>query len=64
MSIRQSDVENYGADLIDMSRRAAAEVLSPALQQLRQENNHLRQLQQRTQNAAIEQALDRSVPTA
>jgi hypothetical protein len=61
--ITQSDVENYGPELIDMSRRAAVEALAPELQQLRAENHQLRHLQQRQQHVEIERALDRSVPS-
>jgi hypothetical protein len=60
--ITQSDVENYGTEFIDFSRRAAVEAVSPALNALRQENQQLRHLQQRTQHLEIERALDQQVP--
>jgi hypothetical protein len=59
--ITQSDVENYGSEFIDLTRRAAAEAVSPALNQLRQENAQLRQMAARSQNANIQAALDREV---
>jgi hypothetical protein len=60
--ISQQDVENYGEELIDMSRRAAVEALGPELNALRQENQHLRHLTARSQRADIERALDQHVP--
>jgi hypothetical protein len=62
MAITQADVENYGEDFIDLTRRAAADAVQPALNQLRQENVYLRQMAQRSQNASIQQALDRALP--
>jgi hypothetical protein len=61
--ITRDDVENYGPELIDMTKRAAAEAVSPALDVLRQENAQLRHQQQRTQHLEIERTLDRSVPS-
>jgi hypothetical protein len=56
------DFENYGTDLIDMTRRAAVEATAPALNALRQENHQLRQMAVRSQNASIQQELDRALP--
>jgi hypothetical protein len=60
--ITANDVENYGSELIDMTRRAAREAVGPALHALQQENQTLRQMAASAQRAGIEQALDRSVP--
>jgi hypothetical protein len=60
--ITKDDVENYGSELIDMTRRAALDALSPELQQLRAENQHLRGMAQRSQHLEIERALDRAIP--
>jgi hypothetical protein len=60
--ITQADRENYGEEFIDLTRRAAADALQPALNQLRQENAQLRQLAQRNQNSTIQQALDQAIP--
>jgi hypothetical protein len=56
------DEENYGPELLDMSKRAALEALSPALQQLRAENQQLRHQQQRAQRSEIEHALNQQIP--
>jgi hypothetical protein len=60
--ITRQDEENYGTELIDMSRRAAIDALAPELQQLRQENTHLRSMATRAQHAAIEQMLNQQIP--
>ena len=39
--ITQSDLANYGPDLVDFSQRAAAQVLAPQLQQIHQDNAEL-----------------------
>ena len=56
------DEENYGSELIDMTKRAAVEALAPELTQLHAENQQLRHLQQRAQRTEIERALDAQVP--
>jgi hypothetical protein len=56
--ITKDDVENYGSELIDMTRRAAVEAVGPELAQLRAENAALRNATQRTQRVEIERALD------
>ena len=58
--LTQADEENYGPELLDMSRRAALDALTPELQRLHAENQQLRHLQQRSQRAEIERALDQS----
>jgi hypothetical protein len=45
-----------------MTRRAAAEAVSPALAQLRAENHQLRQMAARSQNAEIQRVLDARLP--
>jgi hypothetical protein len=60
--LTQADEENYGTELIDMTKRAAVEALSPELNALRAENNHLRSMAQRQQHVEIERSLVRSVP--
>jgi hypothetical protein len=56
------DFENYGTELIDMTRRAAVEAVGPELQRLHAGNQHLRQVTARSQRTEIERALDRQVP--
>jgi hypothetical protein len=60
--LTEQDFDNYGPELIDMTRRAAVEALSPELQRLHAENQQLRHLQQRQQHVEIERALDRALP--
>jgi hypothetical protein len=60
--LTKADEENYGSEFIDLARRAAIDALSPELHQLRTENQHLRQLAQRSQTANIQAALDRELP--
>ena len=60
LMLTQADEENYGPELLDMSRRAALDALTPELQRLHAENQQLRHLQQRSQRAEIERALDQS----
>jgi hypothetical protein len=62
MFITQQDEENYGFEFIDLTRRAAADALQPALNQLRQENAQLRSMAQRSQRAEIERTLDTQIP--
>jgi hypothetical protein len=56
------DEENYGPELLDMSKRAALEALSPELNALRQENQQLRGMATRAQHAEIERALNQQIP--
>jgi exonuclease VII large subunit len=41
--IPQTDVDNYGRELIDLTQRAAAEVVAPQLAQIHEDNAMLRQ---------------------
>jgi hypothetical protein len=59
--ITPEDHENYGSELIDMSRRAALEALAPEFNALRAENQNLRAMAARSQRAEIERALDQRV---
>jgi hypothetical protein len=60
--ITQADVENYGSELVDFSRRAALETLGPEVRQLQQQNAYLQaQLRQETRRG-LEQQLDQRVP--
>jgi hypothetical protein len=60
--ITQQDLDDYGPEFVNFSRRAAADALQPALAQLRAENQQLRQLAQRSQNSTIQAALDQAIP--
>jgi hypothetical protein len=60
--VTEQDRRDFGDDLIGLTQRAAYDVVGPALQQLRAENQHLRGMAQRSQRADIERALDARVP--
>jgi hypothetical protein len=59
--VTAEDRQNYGDELIDMSQRAAMDVVAPELQRLHAENQQLRH-QQQPQNSEIQRTLDQSVP--
>jgi hypothetical protein len=60
--ITQSDVDNYGSELIGLTRRAAYDAVGPELQRLHAENQNLRASVTRAQQSDIERALDTQVP--
>jgi hypothetical protein len=62
MAITSQDLDDYGPAFVDFTRRAAADAVGPELQRLHAENQHLRQMAQRSQRAEIERTLDREVP--
>jgi hypothetical protein len=62
MTITARDRDAYGDDLIDMAQRAAHEALAPELNALRAQNYRLQQIAARSQNDAIQNALDRALP--
>jgi hypothetical protein len=51
--LTKADEENYGSELLDMSRRAAIEAVGPELQRLHAENQSLRSMAQRCSMNAI-----------
>jgi hypothetical protein len=60
--LTQQDVEDYGQELVDFSRRAALEALGPEMRALQQQNQALQaRLRQQTRQD-LEQQLDQSVP--
>jgi hypothetical protein len=60
--LTEQDFEDYGTALIDMTQRAAREVMAPELQRLHADNQNLRVMAARSQRADIERALDAQVP--
>jgi hypothetical protein len=60
--VTSQDVEDYGSAFIDLTQRAAHDALAPELNALRAQNQHLRQLAARSQNAEIQRFLDSRVP--
>jgi hypothetical protein len=59
--LTQTDLDNYGPDLIDVSQRAAMNAVAPHLQNLEQQNRELQQRlaieARRNLDAAVERAL-------
>lgn len=60
--LTKEDIDNYGTDLIDLSKRAAMEAVKPALDALQQENANLKQRVTQNSQTGIYTALDRDVP--
>lgn len=60
--LTKEDVNNYGDDLIDMTKRAAMEAVKPALDALTQENQQLKQRVNKTVQATVFTELEREVP--
>jgi hypothetical protein len=56
------DEQNYGRDLIDFAQRAAAEVVGPHLQNLKQQNTHLQQQLAREQRHRLDQQVAAAIP--
>src|SRR5262249_969770 len=60
--LTEQDVQNYGNDLIDFTRRAAAEAVSPHLARLDQENADLRNRLAREARRSLDQMVEAAVP--
>jgi hypothetical protein len=60
--VTQKDVDEWGVDAINLVRRAATDVMSPAVQNLAQQNLHLQQQVQRLKSNEVYEALDRALP--
>lgn len=60
--ITAEDEQNYGPELIDLARRAAAETLSPQIAALQAENHRLTAAVSRGAAQTVSQALDNDVP--
>lgn len=61
--ITAEDEANYGAELIDLARRAGREAVAPELAALRDENARLTQRVQTTGKRELFERLDREIPT-
>jgi hypothetical protein len=59
--LTQQDVENYGSEFLDLTRRAAHDALAPEIQRLHAENQRLQAMAARAQNAEIQRTMDHSV---
>jgi len=56
------DEEHYGAQFLDVTRRAALEAVGPELETLRTENQNLRRQLHHTQGQTVAQRLDADLP--
>ena len=60
--ITAEDQQNYGNDLIDLTKRAALEAVQPKLNELEHENQQLRQRVTQQSQAGVVQMLDLQLP--
>jgi hypothetical protein len=60
--LTRKDVDDFGYELLDVAQRAAQHAVGPELQELRAENQELRDEVSRAAKLAIDQVLDREVP--
>lgn len=60
--ITPKDEQDYGKDLIDLTRRAALDAVQPKLTKLEEENSQLRQQVTQSSQMGVAQLLDREVP--
>jgi hypothetical protein len=58
----QQDYDNYGGDLLDVSRRAAMDVVAPHLQHLQQQNDYLNQRLAQEQRHRLDRQVAELVP--
>jgi len=60
--ITPEDTQNYGQDLIDLTRRAALDAVTPQLTALEQENQRLTQRLTKQSQMGVVQTLDQQIP--
>jgi hypothetical protein len=60
--VSDDEVANYGADLIDVVKRAAQEQIAPELEAVKAENNDLKRKMQRTTQQGVVASLAQAVP--
>jgi cellulase/cellobiase CelA1 len=56
------DVSNYGSDLINFAQRAAAQALSPELQEIKQQNAEMQRRLAQEQRHRLDQTVEQAVP--
>ena len=61
--ITDEDVKNYGAELIDVTKRAALEAVTPTLSAIEERNRLLEQQLTQTRRQTVYQDLDEKLPT-
>lgn len=60
--ITEQDVANYGSDLINLTQRAAAQVVAPQLQRIEEDNARLREQLAREARRGLDQQVELAVP--
>jgi len=60
--LTEQDVQNYGTDLVDFTRRAAADALAPTLQQIEQQNADLQRRLAQEARRNLDQRVELAVP--
>jgi hypothetical protein len=60
--LTQTDVQNYGSELVDFSMRAAAHAVAPQLQELRETNQQLQRRLAREARHRMDAQVERAVP--
>ena len=60
--LTEQDVQNYGTDLVDFTRRAAADALAPTLAQIEQQNADLRERLAREARRGLDQRVELAIP--
>ena len=61
-TITDQDVQNYGPELVDFTKRAALDAVRPTLSKLEQENLELKQRLNQQQTVGVYDALEQAVP--
>ena len=56
------DEVNYGRELLEVTQRAALQAVTPRIQEIEQQNNHLRQQVARERRRALDQTVELAVP--
>jgi hypothetical protein len=60
--LTEQDVQNYGADLVDFTQRAAAQALAPTIQQIEQQNAELQRRLALEARRTMDQRVELAVP--
>jgi hypothetical protein len=60
--VTEQDVQNYGSDLISFTQRAAAQALSPELQEIKQQNAEMQRRLAQEARHRLDQSVEMAVP--
>jgi hypothetical protein len=61
--LTRNDVDAYGSELVDFAQRAAAHALSPAIQNLEQQNAELQRRLAKEARHRLDQQVEQAIPT-